>query len=184
MRTHELEGRKREKWVGELRNVAHHKRGLTSWRGESGRSGLVSSETWHIASEDSLEGRKREERVGELRNVARCKQGLTDRRVGGGRRPVMRLETWHIRGLTRWRAGKGGRGRREERVSELGNAARHKRELTHWREERGRSGPVSLEMWHIANANERGLTCWRRGRGRSEVVALEIRNIANKDSPT
>src|SRR5712692_6619098 len=104
MRTHQLEGRKKEEQVGELRNVAHHKRGLTSWRGESGRSGLVSSETWHIASEDSLEGRKREERVGELRNVACCKRGLTDRR--------------------------GGRRRREERVSELGNVARCKRGLT------------------------------------------------------
>src|SRR5229473_2177369 len=99
-RTHQLEGRKREERVGELRNVAGHKRGLTNWRGGSGRSGLVSSETWHIASEDSLEGRKREERVGELRNVARCKQGLTDKR--------------------------GGRGRREEQVSELGNVACHK----------------------------------------------------------
>ena len=74
--------------------------------------------------------------------------------------------------------------KREEQVGELGNVARHKRELTHWREERGRSGLVSLETQHIANANERGLTCWRRGRGRSEVVALEIWNIANKDSPT
>jgi hypothetical protein len=97
-----------EEQVGELQNVAHYKRGLTNWRGESGRSGLVSSETWHVASEDSLEGRKREERVGELRNVARCKRGLTDRRGGRGRSPFVSLETWHIRGLTRWRAGKGG----------------------------------------------------------------------------
>ncbi len=78
------------------------------------------------------------------------------------------------------------RRKREERVGELGNVTRHKQGLTHWREERGRSGPVSLETRHIANANERGLTCWRRGRGRSELVALETRNIniANKDSPT
>ena len=105
--THLLEGRKREKRVGELRNVAHCKQGLTSWRGGRGRnglvssetwhiakrgltcrrggrgrSGLVSSETWHIANEDSLEGRKREEWVGELRNVTRCKRGLTNRRGG------------------------------------------------------------------------------------------------------
>ena len=43
---------------------------------------MVSSETWHVANEDSLEGRKREEWVGELRNVACCKRGLTDRRGG------------------------------------------------------------------------------------------------------
>src|SRR5258707_1364731 len=96
MRTHSLEGRKREKWVGELQNVAHHKQGLTSWRGESGRSGLVSSETWHIASKDSLEGRKREEQVGELRNMACCKRGLTDRRGGRGRSEVVGLEIWNI----------------------------------------------------------------------------------------
>src|SRR5216684_4356697 len=96
MRTYRLEGRKREKQVGELRNVAHHKRGLTSWRGESGRSGLVSSETWHIASKDSLEGRKREEQVGELRNVACYKQGCTNRGGGRGRSPFVSLKTWHI----------------------------------------------------------------------------------------
>ncbi len=39
MRTHSLEGRKREEQVGELGNVAHHKQGLTCWRGEGGRSG-------------------------------------------------------------------------------------------------------------------------------------------------
>src|SRR5258707_4404020 len=54
MRTHKLEGRKREEWVGELGNVAHHKRGLTSWRGGRGRSELVSLETWHVTNEDSL----------------------------------------------------------------------------------------------------------------------------------
>src|SRR5229473_411192 len=96
MRTHQLEGRKREERVGELRNMAGHKRGLTNWRGERGRSGLVSLETWHVASEDSLEGRKREERVGELRNVAHCKRGLTDRRGGRGRSPFVSLETWHV----------------------------------------------------------------------------------------
>src|SRR5229473_563757 len=96
MRTHQLEGRKKEEQVGELQNVARHKRGLTNWRGGRGRSRLVSLETWHIASEDSLEGRKREERVGELRNVARCKRGLTNRRGGRGRSPFVSLETWHV----------------------------------------------------------------------------------------
>src|SRR5260370_24671628 len=96
MRTHIVEGRKREEWVGELGNVACHRRGLTSWRGGRGRSGLVSLERWHIANKDSLpggeeeggagwrawkrgtsrtrthklEGRKREEQVGELAHVA------------------------------------------------------------------------------------------------------------------
>ena len=54
MRTHFLEGRKREERVGELGNMAHCKKGT------------------HLP-----EGRKREERVGELGNMARCKRGLT-----------------------------------------------------------------------------------------------------------
>src|SRR5712692_9371264 len=96
MRTHQLGGRKREERVGELRNMAGHKRGLTNWRGGRGRSRLVSFETWQVTNEDSLtggeeegkaswcaskhgmsqtrthqlEGRKREEWVGELQNVA------------------------------------------------------------------------------------------------------------------
>src|SRR5713226_3198233 len=55
-RNHSLEGRKREEPVGELGNVAHHKRGLTPWRGGRGRSRLVSLETWHITNEDSRAG--------------------------------------------------------------------------------------------------------------------------------
>ena len=55
-RTHLLEGRKREEWVGELQNMAHHKQGLTNWRGGRGRSGLVSFETWQVTNEDSLTG--------------------------------------------------------------------------------------------------------------------------------
>jgi hypothetical protein len=35
-RTRRLEGRKREERVGELGNEAHHKRGLTAWRGRRG----------------------------------------------------------------------------------------------------------------------------------------------------
>ena len=60
MRTHFLEGMKREEWVGELGNVARHKRGLTSWRGERGTSMLVSLETWHVTNEDSLPGGEEE----------------------------------------------------------------------------------------------------------------------------
>src|SRR5258708_37864309 len=56
MRTHCLEGRKREERVGELGNVACHKRGLTCWRGGRGKSRLVSSEMWHVTNEDSLAG--------------------------------------------------------------------------------------------------------------------------------
>src|SRR5258708_27397060 len=103
MRTQQLEGRKREERVGELRNVAGHKRGLTNWKGGRRRSGLVSFETWHVINEDSLtggeeegrvgwrawkhgtsqmtthflEGGKGEKRVGEIRKVAYCKRGLT-----------------------------------------------------------------------------------------------------------
>src|SRR5712692_8314616 len=148
--THLLEGRKREKWVGELRNVAHCKRGLTSWRGGRGRnglvssemwhiakrgltcrrggrgrSGLVSSEMWHVANEDSLEGRKREERVGELRNVACCKRGLTDRRGRRGRSLFVNLETWQVT-----EGSLAGGQETEERVGELRNVAHCKQGLT------------------------------------------------------
>jgi len=60
MRTHSLEGRKREERLGELRNVARHKRALTSWRGGRGRSGLVSFETWHVTNEHSPTGGEEE----------------------------------------------------------------------------------------------------------------------------
>src|SRR5229473_2865850 len=66
---HQLEGRK-EKRVRELRNIAHHKRRLTNWRGGRGRSG-------------------------ELGNVACHKQQLNDWR-GGRRSRFMSLETWHV----------------------------------------------------------------------------------------
>src|SRR5258707_8474244 len=63
-RTHQLEGRKREKQVGELRNVAGHKRGLTSWREGRWKSKLVSFEMWHVINEDSLTGGEEEGGVG------------------------------------------------------------------------------------------------------------------------
>jgi len=77
MKTHLLKGRKREEWVGELRNVAHH-RGLTDRKGGRGRNAFMSSETWQVTNEDSLPGgeeeggggRRREEGVHELRNMA------------------------------------------------------------------------------------------------------------------
>src|SRR5258708_6007424 len=63
-RTHHLEGRKKEEWVGELGNMACHKRGLTSWRGGRGKSRLVSLETWHVTNEDSRTGGEEEGRAG------------------------------------------------------------------------------------------------------------------------
>src|SRR5260221_472283 len=61
MRTHSLEGRKREERVGELLSMACHKRGLTNWRGGRGRRGLVSFEAWHVTNEDSHPGGEGEE---------------------------------------------------------------------------------------------------------------------------
>src|SRR5258708_24775722 len=58
--THELEGRKREERLGELRNVARHKRALTDWRGGRGRSGLVSFESLHVTNEHSTTGGEEE----------------------------------------------------------------------------------------------------------------------------
>src|SRR5229473_2599072 len=72
-RTHELGGRKREERVGELGNVAHHKRGLTFWRGGRERSGLVSLETQSVT-----------------------KQGLTHWKGGRGRRAFVSLKMWHV----------------------------------------------------------------------------------------
>jgi hypothetical protein len=63
-RTHQLEGRKREKWIDKPENVAHHKSGLTPWREERGKSRLVSLEMWHITDEDSLSEGKEVEGVG------------------------------------------------------------------------------------------------------------------------
>jgi hypothetical protein len=64
MSTHHLEGGKREEWVGELQNVAHHKQALTNWRGGRGRSGLVSSEMWYITNKHSLSGGEEEGEAG------------------------------------------------------------------------------------------------------------------------
>ena len=46
--------------VGELRNVAHHKQGLTNWRGGRERSGLVGLEMWHVTDKDSHCGEEEE----------------------------------------------------------------------------------------------------------------------------
>ncbi len=54
MKTHLLEGRKREERVGELGN------GLTDWMGGRGRNAFVSSETWQVTNEDSPTGGEEE----------------------------------------------------------------------------------------------------------------------------
>ncbi len=77
--------------------------------------------------------------------------------------------------------------------------------ITCWREGRGQSAFLSLEMWHIANENhllegrkrsehvhelgnmtchKQGLTEWRGGRGRSAFVSLEMWHVTNEDSLT
>src|SRR5258707_88999 len=63
--THLLEGRKREEWVGELGNMAWYKMRTHLLEGRKcGRGGLVSSEMWHIANEDSLPGGEEEGGMG------------------------------------------------------------------------------------------------------------------------
>jgi len=63
-----LEGRKREEWVGELRNMACCKQGLTDRRGGRGRNPFMSLEIWHITEGSLTGGQKREEHIGELGN--------------------------------------------------------------------------------------------------------------------
>src|SRR5229473_423566 len=94
-RIHSLEGR--EEHVRELGNAAHGKQELTCWRGGRGRSGLASSEMWHIANKVPSWGRKREEQVSELGNVARYKTRthlLEGRKCGRG--GLVSLEMWHV----------------------------------------------------------------------------------------
>src|SRR5258708_34971194 len=55
-----MENSRREEQLGELRSMARHKRGLTHWRGERGRSRLVNSKAWHVTNEDSLAGGEEE----------------------------------------------------------------------------------------------------------------------------
>src|SRR5713226_4602329 len=52
MRTHQLEGRKREEWVGELQNTACHKRGLTNWREEEGGVGWFGLRLSHMSRDE------------------------------------------------------------------------------------------------------------------------------------
>src|SRR5258708_1945120 len=100
MRTHQLEGRKREERVGELRNMAGHKRGLTNWRGGRGRRGVGSGEAWKVANEDSRTSGE-EEGGGEGRESEREKTSRGQRAwrsVEGwrGGREVVRSKTWDV----------------------------------------------------------------------------------------
>src|SRR5258708_28043018 len=94
MRTHFLEGRKREERVSELGNLVRHKRGLTNWRGGR-RSGLVSLEKRGMSQTRThkLGGGKRGERVGEQGNVAPRTTTLTTWR---GRREKSRMESMEM----------------------------------------------------------------------------------------
>ena len=123
MRTHFLEGRKREEWVGELGNVAHHKQGLTPWREGRRRSRLVSLK--HGTSQartHQLEEREQRSRLMSLK-------------IG-----TSQTRTHFLEGM-----------KREEQAGELGNMAHHKQGLTCWSGGRGRSRLVSLETWHVTN---------------------------------
>src|SRR5258707_15819747 len=121
MRTHSLEGRKREERLGELRNVARHKRALTAWRRGRGRSGLVSFETWHVTNEHSPTG-------GEEEGGA----GWWGSKRGTSQRSTHKMEGRKMGG----------------RVGEVRKEGRHKREITSWRGGRGRGGWVGMESCH------------------------------------
>src|SRR5258708_16387479 len=134
-RIQSLDGR--EEHVRELRNAEHGKQELTCWRGGRGRSGLASSEMWHVANKVPSWGRKREEWVSELGNVARCKTG-----------------THLLEGR-----------KREERVGELGNVACCKTG-THLLEGRKRGERVGeLEKWQRNKTSTHFLGGRKRGRG-------------------
>src|SRR5258708_28919498 len=81
-RTHLLERRKREEQVGELRNMARHKQGLTRWRGGRGRSRLVRLETWHVTNQDSLPGGEGEGGCGKWGQQRGASQMMTHLRKG------------------------------------------------------------------------------------------------------
>src|SRR5229473_2428441 len=154
MRTHRLEGRKREERVGELRNMAGHKQGLTNWRGGKGKSGLVSFKMWHITNKDSLPGGEKEGEVGWRAQKYGTLQMRTHRQEG-------RM--------------------REESIHELGNMAHQRAHSLEGR--KGRNVLVSSETWHIANKDSlaRGE---KKGGGRSGLVSLETWHATNEDSLT
>src|SRR5260370_491081 len=135
-RIHSLEGR--EEHIRELRNAAHGKQELTCWRGGRGRSGLASSEMWHVANKVPSWGRKGGGRVSELGNMARCK---TVSHCLEGRK-------------------------REEQVGEKRKKGCRKKRRHFLEERKRRSELVSSETWHAGNKDwlsggeEEGGTGW------------------------
>jgi len=79
---------------------------------------------WHITNQDSLPGGEEEGGAG----CSASKHGMSQTR------------THFLEGR-----------KREERVVELQNVARHKQALACWRGGRGRSQLVSFKSWHITN---------------------------------
>src|SRR5260370_22827590 len=91
-----MEGRKREEQVGELQNVARHKRGLTNWRGGRGKSGLVSFEMWHITNENSLPGGEKVGKAGWRAQKRGTLQARTHLRGGSVRSGLADSEAYHV----------------------------------------------------------------------------------------
>src|SRR5258708_31707452 len=79
--------------------------------------------------------------------------------------------------------------KREERLGEPRNVARHKRALTHWRGGRGRSGLVSFETWHVTNEHslargeEEGGARWRASqRGTPQMTTHSLEGGKRKET--
>src|SRR5258707_14465233 len=96
----------------------------TCWRGESGRSGLVSSETWHIANEDSLPGGEEEGgkgwrawKHGTLQKGDSLVGGKEEGGAGWWARKRSTLET-----RTDWMEGKERKGLKITETGKIGNA--------------------------------------------------------------
>src|SRR5713226_8366168 len=135
MRTHQLEGRKREERVGELQNVAPSKRGLTGGEKEGGAGWRAQKHGTLQTRTHQQEGRMREESIHELGNMGHQRAHSLEGRKG--RSGLVRSEMWHV-------ANKNSLARGEE-------------------EGGGRSRLVSLEMWHVTN--EDSLTGGRKEGG-------------------
>src|SRR5258707_10324553 len=94
MRTHWREGRKWEKRVGELRNVAHCKRGLTGGEEEGGAGWRAQKRGMLQTRTHRQEGRMREESIHELGNMAHQRAHSLEGRKG--RSALESSKTWHV----------------------------------------------------------------------------------------
>src|SRR5713226_9273133 len=94
MRTHQLEGRKREERVGELQNVAPSKRGLTGGEKEGGAGWRAQKRGTLQTRTHQQEGRMREESIHELGNMAHQRAHSLEGRKG--RSTLVSSETWHV----------------------------------------------------------------------------------------